>query len=590
MRNLRTLILRAALSALPAAAGCHHDDRPPLGGDPSGSVTIGPGGGQVTGPAGTSVVIPAGALAAPTTVAIAVAPAGAMPALPAGVGAVGPAFALTPHGATFSVPATVHVTFESTRGLAAGAPLRLYTAQPGGTWTAVPRARATAGALDADVTHFSFFVVGYDAPTQALPEAQPRKLDLLFMVDNSLSMAPLQARLVTDFPQMMQTLRNLPGGLPDMHIGVVSSDMGAGPFVDIPNCRPGGDGGRLQAAPRGSCTATALHGNFIATGANETARNYDGTLEDTFSCIALLGSDGCGFEHQLESVAAALGARGAPPPENDGFLRSDALLGIVLVTNEDDCSAPPDAQLFDPASQQLGDPYGPLASYRCNELGHLCGGQAPPRTTADPGTPVTLTDCHSNEDGPLYRVRDYVAMLKALKPDPRQVLVAAVTGPDTPYVVDWVTTPAAPPELGPEVQPSCASGSDVADPAVRLADFTSAFGANGLRSSVCGDLSVALVGIGGALTSALGPRCLQSAVVAPGAPPALADGCTVLESLPAPGGTRIETPLAACAAGGARPCFTLQAEPACAASGAAVVISRDGEPPAGAAIAIRCGS
>ena len=71
-------------------------------------------------------------------------------------------------------------------------------------------------------------------------------------------------------------------------------------------------------------------------------------LVKTFTCMASLSTStqaGCGFEHQLESVYAALHGTdvSAMPTENVGFLRDDAFLAVVLVTNEDDASAPPTA-------------------------------------------------------------------------------------------------------------------------------------------------------------------------------------------------------------------------------------------------------
>src|SRR5262249_59114045 len=93
--------------------------------------------------------------------------------------------------------------------------------------------------------------------------------------------------------------------------------------------------------------------------------------------------------HQLAAVERALGPNA--PSGNAGFLRDYAFLGIVLITDEDDCSAPADSQLFDPSQNSNADPLGPLASFRCTEFGILCGGQSPPRLAAGP-----LSNCVSN--------------------------------------------------------------------------------------------------------------------------------------------------------------------------------------------------
>ncbi len=66
-----------------------------------------------------------------------------------------------------------------------------------------------------------------------------REIDILFMVDNSSSMLPLQAKLLAQFPVFMNVLKMLPAGdgsgmaLPDIHVAVVSSDTGPGKF-DLP--------------------------------------------------------------------------------------------------------------------------------------------------------------------------------------------------------------------------------------------------------------------------------------------------------------------------------------------------------------------
>src|SRR4051812_28877999 len=53
-----------------------------------------------------------------------------------------------------------------------------------------------------------------------------RDLDILFMVDDSASMADKQANLANNFPNFISKLQSGPDGLPNLHLGVISSDMG----------------------------------------------------------------------------------------------------------------------------------------------------------------------------------------------------------------------------------------------------------------------------------------------------------------------------------------------------------------------------
>jgi hypothetical protein len=551
---------------------------------------VGPSGGRVEVSSGASVNIPAGAVTATTMIGVASAPSDGMPTLSPRVAPVGSIVALTPHGASFAAPVTVHIPFDPLRG--AGHDLRLYTALPGGAFTAVDGARVGTDAVEADVRHFSYFVVGYETGAQTFPERQGRKLDLLFMVDNSLSMLPLQQKLLANFPVFMQTLRALPGGLPDLHIGVVSSDMGANGY-DIQQCN--NDRGVLQATPRGAVACSGPTGNFISTGPNESAPNYSGTIEDTFTCIAALGQNGCGYEQQLESVAVALGARGQIPAENAGFLRPDALLGIVLLTNEDDCSVPPGSNLFSTDSRLLSDPLGPLASYRCNEFGHMCaGGVRPPRQLPAGGGPVTLTDCHSAEDGRLNRIADYAQLYQGLKDDPSQVFLAVVTGPPTPYVVEWQSALIPNDVVWPQIEHSCMETSgEYADPAVRLADLVGLLGGTATSLPICApSFAPALSTIGAAVTAGLGPRCLQASSVDP-ATLGLNSMCKVYDSVPSGGGFRAETELAACESGApaGASCYTLTPNMLCADSLVEIGVARDPMSPApeGAILVVRCG-
>jgi hypothetical protein len=339
------------------------------------------------------------------------------------------------------------------------------------------------------------------------------KLDVLFMVDDSSSMRPIQASLAASVSQFVNGLKGAAGGLPDLHLAVISSSLGAGAFGDVPGCgqgAPGDDGGSFQH--RAGCGLNP-GANFITASADGSANNFSGDLAGVFGCLAQLGDGGCGFEHQLESVRQAL-IRASDPmdQQNGGFLRDDAYLSIVMLTNEDDCSVPANSQLFDTSVTSLSDkpPLGGLWSYRCNEFGHRCD-QPMPHTTV--GLPAMLTGCMSKEntDG-LYHltpVADFVDFLGRLKSDPNRVSVAALMGPPSPYVVTARTAQLASggTELQPQVEHSCSLGSGVnADPSIRLTQWLEAFGPNGTAENICvDDLGPAVTRIANHIVGGMNP-------------------------------------------------------------------------------------
>jgi len=415
-----------------------------------------------------------------------------------------------------------------------------------------------------------------EAASHALYQSLPsRDLDILFMIDDSSSMTPLQGKLTRSFPAFMDVLKGFPGGLPNVHIAVVSSSMGAGRNPSIDHCPPGGDQGVFRSAPIGAtCAKGALNAGqrFIAHVNGMT--NYRGDISDVFGCIAALGDGGCGFEHQFASVLRALGADGAPPPaENAGFLRPGASLAVILITNEDDCSARPDSALFDSSSELVSDPLGPLQSYRCNEFGHLCGGHPPPRTPAGP-TDLTGT-CVSAEDGRLLRVADVAAALEGLKASPGRVLVAAIAGPPNPYVVDTVppTIPDARP--WPAVVHSCTTiepdGSvTYGDPSVRIAQWVAAFGARGTFETICGDsFAPALQDIADEIIGFVDPGCVEGQVLdTTGAPwtEGKTPDCTVTDHATNDRGVVVDSVLPPCAPGeehGVTACWSFLRGPFC---------------------------
>ena len=343
------------------------------------------------------------------------------------------------------------------------------------------------------------------------------------MVDDSPSMKPLQAKLAAQLPSFMQRLIELDGGLPDLHVAVISSSLGAGAFADVPGCTPsqspGDDLGRFQHKAGCGLNAGAT---FIKASADGTANNFTGPIESVFTCLAQLGDQGCGFEHPFESMRQALGKSVNPnDPDNGGFWRDDALLGIVMLTNEDDCSVPGDSQLFNTSVMSVADqpPLGGLWSYRCNEFGHRCDQPLP--HTAD-GLPVTLTGCQSKENtDTLYHltpVAEFVQFLKAAK-DPKDLFVAVIGGPSggstdryevhaRKAVVGNGGT-----EMQPEISHSCvASDGTYADPGVRLLKFVADL--NGLFLPICApDFRKAMDQIAEQLIADLKPRCFPDEIL-----------------------------------------------------------------------------
>jgi len=408
------------------------------------------------------------------------------------------------------------------------------------------------------------------------------KLDILFMVDDSNSMNPLQAKMAQQLPMFMdQLVDQSTGQLPDLHVAVISSSYGGGAWVNVNQCAsgvsPGDDEGKFQQGPggagHGSCSGLAAGETYLKTGDGTSANppNFQGDIRPLFQCMALLGDGGCGFESQFESTMMALEkARksAAEDPDNGGFLRDDALLAIVMLTNEDDCSVRNDSLILDPdpSRNSAADPMGlgAFQSYRCNEFGHLCGGSPPPHgydfdkktfdlpdgTMSAPGKPgtggVVLHDCVSAEDtgpktDPLVTATDdqgnvhhdgtmghlwptvdqFTSYVQGLKTDQNNILVAAITGPVESMGATYRVVPVENQngENDPQVDHSCTQPAlnggppEYGDPAVRIAQWVKNFGANGALFPICADtFAPAMKGIADKIHEKLGASCISGNV------------------------------------------------------------------------------
>ena len=107
-----------------------------------------------------------------------------------------------------------------------------------------------------------------------------RNVDMLFLVDDSSSMRLSQDNLNRNFPTFMTRLMD-PPGLPNIHVAVISSDMGAGDG-SVASCdSTGGKNGIFQYTARGSCTSTGLQAGATYISDIGGVRNYTGNLSDT---------------------------------------------------------------------------------------------------------------------------------------------------------------------------------------------------------------------------------------------------------------------------------------------------------------------
>lgn len=150
----------------------------------------------------------------------------------------------------------------------------------------------------------------YLEQTEIIPASTSRKVDILFVVDNSGSMQEEQEKLRRNFSAFIEKLVQY--DINDFQIGVVTTDM-SDPAQQ----------GRLQGEPRIIRSLSMSKSSVIQT----FLRNVN------------VGTTGTGYEKPLDAMRAALsqeltGSGGY----NKGFLRPGATLAVIFMTDEDDCS------------------------------------------------------------------------------------------------------------------------------------------------------------------------------------------------------------------------------------------------------------
>lgn len=155
------------------------------------------------------------------------------------------------------------------------------------------------------------------------------EVDILFVIDNSCSMSEEQASLTANFQSFIQFAD---AQALDYRLAVVSTDMDICPSPASPT--------RPASMDQGRCGYFA-DGNGLGTLQNPDWRlitpDEQPSPEDAFAAIGTQGIDGSGTEQGLEAAYRALSSP-LITGWNAGFLRPDAYLALIFISDEEDQS------------------------------------------------------------------------------------------------------------------------------------------------------------------------------------------------------------------------------------------------------------
>ncbi|WAS95464.1 hypothetical protein [Nannocystis punicea] len=298
-----------------------------------------------------------------------------------------------------------------------------------------------------------------DEPTSGGPPGTG-PIDVLFVIDNTGSMADEQSLLAKNIAALVNTER-------DLRIGITTTDVGN------PRCPQAQTTPERGAMATGSCVEAAALGDFSfnmedfsyactdvcalasidvvptptteepepevrpwfeRTGGVTNLAEEGLSLVQALQCALPRGVAGCGFESPLESMRMALArAMDASSPEY-GFLRREADLVVVILTDEVDCSYNPAFDdIFETNMIFWEDPDWPApTSAVCFNAGVQCEG-AGPAYEACPATNYNIEGEPGVADDeavlwPVSRYTDLLADIQASKTGGARVRLLAIAG------------------------------------------------------------------------------------------------------------------------------------------------------------------
>jgi hypothetical protein len=335
-------------------------------------------------------------------------------------------------------------------------------------------------------------------------------------------MAVEQAALTLRFPELIAELVNPPidpdTGRPvhppveDLNIGVISSDMGTmGQTVSTCSDPVDGDNGCFHYSSTVSgCEST--YPVFLSRNEGNAGTYTPDQMAADFTCIATLGTRGCGFEQQLKAMKQATTTNTLAGGCNMGFLRPDSLLALIFVTDEEDCSVRPDhPEMFDNGR---------------TDLGHL------------------NIRCFAHPEF-VEPWEDYVTAFRSLRPAEEQdkIVIGMIVGvpPDAPQCIGpgdelggCLSVEAMIEKVDPvtpsQLLPSCNTSMGIAFPPRRFVQVAQAFGDAAYVDSICKpDWRDAISGITDKLIERLPSTCFPRALTFD--PNTCDADCKVIETL-----------------------------------------------------------
>ncbi|MBV1860286.1 MAG: VWA domain-containing protein, partial [Nannocystaceae bacterium] len=446
---------------------------------------------------------------------------------------------------------------------------------------------------------------------EGIPIEVNKDVDILFVVDNSGSMGEEQSNLAESLGNFVSLLE-ADDVRANYRIGITTtddsnywcrgagvSDAESGQFV-LSSCRSrlgdfyfSGDDTDAEAACTDYCQLDSIEVLPTVTDTDPTpsrrpwVENIQGVtnLPDGVSttqaleCFAPQGINGCGFESHLESMWKALRLSEQSGHSQSGFLRDSALLSIVFVTDEADCSFNRELQNTVFGEEGVGNQvFWSLPGVQQSPTSAVCwnaGVSCDFSLESDQCTSVDL-DVDGNETTdeelaslyPLSKYTDFVQEIEAEKKtlDPGlEVIVSVIAGvPENyPQVQQLSYAPGADASNPDSFQArfgigqGCSSQVAEAVPPVRLREFAEMFLASDNDSnlfSVCStDYGPALAASAESVRSKLRPACMP-ACVADTSPveEGLQPLCTLIQTYNDGSGT-IDESIPECGDGGAVP-------------------------------------